>query len=143
MVSGGVPTADLWRGRRIHLVGIGGFGMSALAQVLQGRGAVVSGSDMRASPLTEKLESLDIEFDLGHRPDSVRGKDLVVASSAIPQDNEELVAAQELGIPVWGRPQLLRELSDCGSSGTNRARSGRKDPDRYSSPRAKTGVCPR
>ena len=109
--------------RRIHLVGAGGAGMNALAKLLAGRGRNVSGSDLRASETLTRLAELGIETWAGHRPDALDDVDLVVASSAVPDRDAELVAAQEKSVPVWRRPQLLeaitREIPTIGVTGTH------------------------
>ena len=93
--------------RRIHLVGIGGIGLSAIARVLAACGHTVSGSDLRASPVTRHLDQLGIRTFVGHAAEHVRQAELVVVSSAIPEGNVEIRAAQEAGIPVIKRQQLL------------------------------------
>jgi UDP-N-acetylmuramate--alanine ligase len=114
---------DFDRVRRIHLVGAGGAGMNALAKLLAGRGRIVSGSDLRASETLTRLGELGIETWAGHRPDAVADVDLVVASSAVPAQDAELVAARNLGVPVWQRPRLLdaitREIPTIGVTGTH------------------------
>jgi UDP-N-acetylmuramate--alanine ligase len=95
---------------RVHFVGIGGIGLSAIARVLHGEGYLVSGSDARRTVLTEELAALGIEVRYGHRPQNVAGADLVVVSSAVPKENPELVAATQAGIPVIKRAQLLGDM---------------------------------
>lgn len=107
----GTPSADLNSYRRLHLVGIGGAGMSALAKLLAGRGWQVSGSDIRTSAILAGIRDLGIEIWTGHQPDRISGVDLVVASSAVPDQDPELVTAHSAQIPVWRRPQLLSALS--------------------------------
>jgi UDP-N-acetylmuramate--alanine ligase len=97
--------------RCVHLVGIGGAGISAVARVLHGRGYEVTGSDCARSIYAEALEKDGIEIKYGHSADNVVGASLVVASSAIPEGNVELVHAMELGIPVLRRDAFLRELT--------------------------------
>lgn len=92
---------------RIHIVGAGGAGMSAIAKLLLGKGHHLSGSDLRGGASLEALADLDVETFVGHHPEAVEGAALVVASSAVPDFDEELSAAREAGIPVWRRPQLL------------------------------------
>ncbi len=95
----------------IHLVGAGGAGMSALAKLLFQQGRTVTGSDMKHSPALADLSDLGIEVWAGSVPQSVVGVDLVVASSAVPATDPELVAAQAAGVTVWQRPQLLGALT--------------------------------
>jgi len=80
--------------RRIHFVGIGGIGMSGIAEVLHNLGYAVSGSDARESESTRRLASLGISVAIGHRPENVGEHDVVVRSSAVAPDNVELTAAR-------------------------------------------------
>lgn len=96
---------------RVHLVGIGGAGMSAIAKVLVGQGRELSGSDLRGGAALDALADLDVDVFTGHNPEVVEGAALVVASSAVPDYDEELEAARDRGIPVWRRPQLLEALT--------------------------------
>lgn len=98
--------------KRVHCIGIGGIGLSAIAEILMSRGYEVSGSDMRESDMTEKLMRDGADIYLGHRAKNVEGKDLVVYSSAVGADNPELVRAAELGIPAVTRAQALGALMD-------------------------------
>ena len=98
--------------KKIHCIGIGGIGLSAIAEILMSRGYEVSGSDMRESDMTEKLMRDGADIYLGHRAKNVEGKDLVVYSSAVGADNPELVRAAELGIPAVTRAQALGALMD-------------------------------
>jgi UDP-N-acetylmuramate--alanine ligase len=91
----------------VHFVGIGGIGMSALAELLVARGHTVTGSDVRASKLTERLHSLGVRVNIGHTAEAVHGADLVVATSAARPDNPELVEARRTGLPVIKRAELL------------------------------------
>lgn len=108
---------------RIHIVGAGGSGMSAIAKLLVAKGHQVSGSDLRGGPSLQALADLEIEVFTGHNPDSVAGAALVVASSAVPDYDEELVAAEAADIPVWRRPELLAalttEIPTIGATGTH------------------------
>lgn len=94
----------------LHFVGIGGAGMSGIAEVLLNLGYIVSGSDLAASATTARLQSLGARVYLGHDKKNIRGADAVVISSAVKQDNPEVVAARELGIPVVPRAVMLAEL---------------------------------
>jgi UDP-N-acetylmuramate--alanine ligase len=96
--------------RRIHFVGIGGIGLSAIARVLQQEGYRISGSDARQTPLTAELAEQGMVVHEGHRAENVTGADLVVVSSAVPENNPELVAAREAGIPVVKRADILGEM---------------------------------
>ena len=94
----------------IHLVGIGGTGLSAIALVLLQRGFSVSGSDQRSSPATTELAELGATVFVGHDAAHVAGADLVLISSAVPAANPEVAAAQAAGIPVVKREQFLGPL---------------------------------
>ena len=96
--------------RQVHFVGIGGIGMSGLAQILLKQGKQVSGSDLHSSPLTDKLSQAGARVAIGHNAENVKGADLVVVSDAIPAENSEVVWAKQQGIPVISRSQLLGEM---------------------------------
>lgn len=100
----------LARIKRIHFVGIGGVGMSGIAEVLANLGYRVSGSDLRESVALQRLRGLGVEVSLGHAPHHVKGADVVVVSSAVPADNPEWVAARANRIPVIPRAEMLAEL---------------------------------
>lgn len=97
--------------RRVHLVGIGGAGLSAIARVLHERGEQVTGSDQAVSAYSQALEASGIPVSYGHRAENVAGADLVVASSAVPMQNPEVQAAERSGIPVLRRNAFLGELT--------------------------------
>lgn len=94
----------------LHFVGIGGAGMSGIAEVMLNLGYVVTGSDLSKSAVTERLQSLGARVFCGHDKKHIRGADAVVISSAVHEDNPEVVAARELGIPVVPRAVMLAEL---------------------------------
>ena len=96
--------------RRIHFVGIGGVGMSGIAEVLANLGYQVSGSDLAANAATRRLGALGAKIFLQHKPEQIAGADAVVVSSAVQADNPELVAAREQRIPVVPRALMLAEL---------------------------------
>jgi UDP-N-acetylmuramate--alanine ligase len=98
-------------GSHVHLVGIGGIGLSAIARVLRGWGYQVSGSDRELTPLTRALAAEGITVFAGHDAAHVDGADLVVVSSAVPQDNPEVLEARRRGLPVVRREQFLGELT--------------------------------
>ncbi|MDR2386902.1 MAG: Mur ligase domain-containing protein, partial [Deltaproteobacteria bacterium] len=98
------------RKRRVHFVGIGGIGMSGIAEVLLNLGHAVSGSDQQESAQTSRLRSLGAEIHIGHRADQAEGADVVVVSSAVPQANPELERARSLAVPVIPRAEMLSEL---------------------------------
>jgi UDP-N-acetylmuramate--alanine ligase len=95
---------------RVHLVGIGGIGLSAIAKVLLEEGHRVSGSDLKLSPITDGLVRLGAKVYKGHRVENVGDADLVVASSAVPADNPEVVAARAQGIPIVKRDWMLGRM---------------------------------
>jgi len=96
--------------RRVHFVGIGGAGMSGIAEVLATQGYQVSGSDLGASAVTARLARLGVTVAMGHAAAHVAGADVVVVSTAIALDNPEVVAARRNGIPVVPRALMLAEL---------------------------------
>ncbi len=98
------------RPQKIHFVGIGGIGMSGIAELLINLGHEVSGSDLRESDTTRRLRSLGARITIGHRPEAVEGVDVVVMSSAVGEDNPEVAAARRLKIPVIPRAEMLAEL---------------------------------
>jgi len=98
------------RVRHIHFVGVGGVGMSGLAEILRSLSFEVSGSDQRDGSNTQRLTGLGVRIDIGHRAENVAGADVLVFSSAIDRENPELVEARALGTPVIGRAEMLAEL---------------------------------
>lgn len=94
----------------LHFVGIGGVGMSGIAEVLLNLGYVVTGSDLAESAVTERLRSLGARVDIGHAPENVRGADAVIISSAVKATNPEVLEARSRGIPVVPRAVMLAEL---------------------------------
>jgi UDP-N-acetylmuramate--alanine ligase len=96
--------------RRIHFVGVGGAGMSGIAEVLLNQGYEVSGSDLKSGPVTRRLADLGARVMLGHRPEHVAGCDAVVVSSAVNEANSEVRAARAARIPVVPRAEMLAEL---------------------------------
>src|SRR4030042_1148933 len=96
--------------KHIHLIGIGGAGLSAIARILVEKGYQVSGSDKLASPMSSNLERIGARISIGHAAENIAGADLVVRSSAVQDDNVEVIAARELNIPVLKRADFLHEL---------------------------------
>jgi len=96
--------------QRIHFVGIGGIGMSGIAEVLLNLGYKVSGSDLKGSAVTQRLATLGATVFEGHRAENVSGAEVVVASSAISPENAEIAQARALHIPVIQRAEMLAEL---------------------------------
>jgi UDP-N-acetylmuramate--alanine ligase len=95
---------------RLHFVGIGGIGMSGIAEILVRQGFAVSGSDLSTSEVTRHLETLGVTVYQGHQPSNVEGAEAVVYSSAVDENNPERMRAKELGIPVIRRAEMLAEL---------------------------------
>jgi len=95
---------------KIHFVGIGGIGMSGIAEVLLNLGYKVSGSDLRSSDTTERLAGLGAEIGIGHQAENLQNVDVVVISSAVHDDNPEVVEAKRLHVPVIPRAEMLAEL---------------------------------
>ncbi len=96
--------------KNIHFVGIGGSGMSGIAEVLHNLGYVVSGSDLGSNAASQRLASLGVTVMLGHAADNIAGADAVVTSTAVGQDNPEVVAARARQIPIVPRAVMLGEL---------------------------------
>jgi UDP-N-acetylmuramate--alanine ligase len=96
--------------RHIHFVGVGGSGMSGIAEVLLNLGYQISGSDLADSATLKRLASLGIKTSVGHAPAHVAGADAVVTSTAVQADNPEVLAAREMRIPVVPRAVMLAEL---------------------------------
>ena len=107
--TGGVP-AVLGKTRHVHFVGIGGIGMSGIAELLANLGYVVSGSDEKRSAVTDRLATLGIRVDVGHDAAHVGDADVVVMSSAVRPANPEVVEAARRQIPVIPRAEMLAEL---------------------------------
>lgn len=104
-------TVDLTRPRRVHIVGAGGVGMGAIASVLRAMGHTVSGSDLKAGPVAERLRAEGIDIVIGHDRANVAGVDLVAISSAIPDHNAEVRAAVAASIPVLRRSDMLPAIA--------------------------------
>ena len=96
--------------RQVHFVGIGGSGMNGLAGVLLTLGFVVSGSDVKESGTVARLRSLGAQVFIGHRAENIVGADVIVRSTAVPDQNPELAAGRAQAIPVIPRAELLAEL---------------------------------
>src|SRR5580693_4942098 len=92
--------------QRIHLVGIGGSGMSGIAEILLSTGSAVSGSDVKTTAVTERLRNLGAKIHEGHLTESVHGGHVVVVCSAVRAENVEVVEAQRLKIPVIPRAEM-------------------------------------
>ena len=98
------------RVKNIHLIGIGGSGMNGIAEILLNLGFTITGSDLRSTDVTDRLVSLGARVFIGHSPKNVENCDVVVFSSAVKENNPEIIAARERKIPVIKRPEMLAEL---------------------------------
>jgi UDP-N-acetylmuramate--alanine ligase len=98
------------RVRHVHFIGVGGIGMSGLAEILRTLEFDVSGSDLREGENTRNLQRLGVRIDVGHRAQNVHGADVVVYTSAVSPDNPELSEARQRGIPAIARAEMLAEL---------------------------------
>jgi len=96
--------------KHVHFIGIGGISMSGLAEILLNLGFTVSGSDIRSSNITSKLEKKGIKIYTGHSEENIKDADLVVYTAAVKSDNPELAKAKSLGIPTLDRATLLGEI---------------------------------
>ena len=97
--------------QRIHFVGIGGSGMSGIAEILISLGYKVSGSDLKESEVTQRLKSLGAAIFIGHQAKNMEGAHVIVTSTAVESDNPEVVAAKEHGTPVIPRIEMLAEIA--------------------------------
>lgn len=98
--------------KNIHCIGIGGVGLSAIAEILLSRGYRVSGSDMKQSEITDRLEKHGVQIYIGHRAENVENADLIVYSAAIAEENPEIIRAREKNIPLASRAEVLGTLMD-------------------------------
>ena len=95
---------------KIHMIGIGGSGMSGIAEVLLNLGYEVHGSDMADGPVVQRLRALGADIHIGHAAENVDDVSVLVKSSAVAEDNPEVLAARQKGIPVIPRAEMLAEL---------------------------------
>ncbi len=98
--------------KNIHFIGIGGVGISAIAEILISRGYRVTGSDMKESDITDRLESQGVKVYIGHRKENIENADLIIYSAAIAEENPEIIRAREKNIPLAGRAEVLGVLMD-------------------------------
>ena len=111
--------------KRIHCLGIGGIGLSAVAEILADNGHIVTGTDINPSKVTRHLESIGIKVFPKHEPENVEGVDAIVYSNAVSDSNPEVLRARELGIPLFSRAEVLGMIMDkyeksvaiCGTHG--------------------------
>jgi UDP-N-acetylmuramate-alanine ligase len=104
------PREWMWRVEQIHFVGVGGAGMGGIAEVLCSLGYSVTGSDLRPNAMTRNLEAIGVKVIVGHHAANISGADVVVRSTAIVDDNPELIEARERHIPIVRRAEMLAEL---------------------------------
>jgi len=109
----GAAPVDLSRPRRVHVVGAGGAGMSAIASVLAAMGHTVTGSDLKASPALERLAASGVSVWVGHDPSHVGESEVLAVSSAIPASNPEVSEARRRGVAVRTRAQVLASIAAC------------------------------
>jgi UDP-N-acetylmuramate--alanine ligase len=102
--------SNLQQLKHVHFIGIGGAGMSGIAEIALGKGYQVSGSDNTENATTQRLQALGIKVFLGHKEQHIQGDEIIVFSSAIAQENPELVKARRLNLPLLHRAQMLAEL---------------------------------
>ena len=103
---------DFSKYKRVHCLGIGGIGLSAVAEILLDRGYIVSGTDIHPSKVTRHLEYLGIKVYTSHEPENVEGVDAIVYSAAVSDENPEVKRAKELGIPLFSRAEVLGMIMD-------------------------------
>ncbi|MGA0108806.1 MAG: Mur ligase domain-containing protein, partial [Candidatus Nanopelagicales bacterium] len=96
----------------VHILGLGGAGMSGIARILIARGSQVSGSDLKESRRLNALKNLGVEVQIGHRRENVKPSKAIIASTAIKKDNVELLAAEDLGLEIYSRAQALAAITE-------------------------------
>lgn len=104
------PAPDLSKPRRVHIVGVAGAGMSAIATVLAQMGHQVTGSDLAGGPVMARLEALGIQVHVGHLPAMAAAADFVAVSSAVPDNDAEVLEARRRGLAVWARSAVLAAI---------------------------------
>jgi UDP-N-acetylmuramate--alanine ligase len=109
-ITDNTTVPEMRRVRQIHFVGIGGAGMGGIAEVLLNEGYQISGSDIQAGAVVSRLNRLGANIMIGHAPANIESASVLVVSSAVAQDNCELVAAREARIPIVQRAEMLAEL---------------------------------
>ena len=107
---------DLSSTTRVHLLGVGGAGMSAIAVVLRGLGCLVSGSDSADTAVLDRLREIGVDVYVGHQASHMTGADIVARSTAVGDDNPEVVAARQAGIPVYRRAEILAAITGMRST---------------------------
>ena len=118
--------------RHIHFIGVGGSGMSGIAEVLLNQGYVVSGSDLSDSATLQRLQAIGIRTAVGHTPANIEGADCIVTSTAVKADNPEVIAAREKHIPIVPRAVMLAELMRMKQGIAIAGTHGKPPPHRWS-----------
>lgn len=119
--------SELPEGASVHMIGIGGISMSALASMLVHLGYVVSGSDVRRSELTDELEAKGVKITIGQSAENICSPDLVCYTAAIAEDNPEMLAARNAGVPCIERAELLGAIMELYKRPIAVARHPRKN----------------
>ena len=112
----------------VHFVGIGGSGMSGIAEVMLSLGYAVQGSDLKPNKQTQRLEAQGATVFIGHAANNIQDADAVVVSSAVDETNPEVAAAREQLMPIVSRAEMLAELMRFRYSIARRQRAGRRRP---------------
>ncbi len=105
-----IEIPEMRRIRRIHFIGIGGAGMCGIAEVLLNQGYEIAGSDIKAGKTTQRLQEFGAQVFIGHRSENIVGADVIVVSTAIDDENPEIMAAREARLPIVRRAEMLAEL---------------------------------
>ena len=108
------------RDKNFHFIAIGGVGMSALAKYLAERGAKVSGSDIQESKYTNLLKEMGVKISIGHDSNIIKDNMIIVASTAIKENNPEIIRAKELNLKIYHRSDILKMISDEFSENGNK-----------------------
>ena len=102
--------------KNIHFIGIGGIGMSGIAELLHNQKFNITGSDLTQSTNVDRLQKLNIEISIGHKAENINGSDIVVYSDAIPKDNCELIEAKKQNIMCYSRAKMISQLAKLKTS---------------------------
>ena len=106
----------LYSVKKVHLIGIGGIGMSGIAELLKNKEFLVSGSDIVDSPIVQRLINLGINVSIGHNKENISDAELVIYSDAIPENNVELIEAYSKNILVYSRAKMISEIAKLNNS---------------------------
>ena len=102
--------------KKIHFIGIGGIGMSGIAELLKNKGFLVTGSDISDSPNVQRLIDMGIHIEIGHNEKNISDSELVIYSDAIPKDNPELQTALSKNLLVYSRARMISEIAKLNNS---------------------------